>query len=140
MSHEKIQFKSYYLSQKNIGVKSWFEANVICQSFGMEFLSLDTKDEHDKFVKLINGKLDIFDGLGKYTYVGGMALNPGSTSGWRWVSSGKSINYPLKFHPGQPDNTGGIEFCLNLTFHMSELLFNDAPCSREYQFICQMKC
>lgn len=105
----------------------------------MEFVSLDSEGEQDYFIKLINEKSTVF---GPYTFVGGMTTNPGTTSGWRWVNSGKSINFLLRFRPGEPNNRNGSESCLNINYdgNQQNLGFNDAPCKHEENFICQIMC
>ncbi|XP_055021657.1 C-type lectin lectoxin-Phi1-like [Boleophthalmus pectinirostris] len=50
---------------------------------------------------------------------------------WRW--SNGSLSTYRNWASGQPSNSGGSEFCASQT---SSYVWNDAPCSLKYTFVC----
>lgn len=116
----------------------------ICHSYGMEFLSLDSGQEAEKFLKLCESNKNLFD---KWTHIGGITKVALSTTEWFWVETGKKVNFQLSFMPGEPNDGGGTgvnEMCLSFTFNDDgKLLFNDIKCYEygihSYKFVCQTK-
>lgn len=103
----------------------------------MDVLSLDTANEADEFLAICLSHIDRFE---EHTHVGGMTLTPKDPFQWYWVDSGEKIFYPLRFKPGQPDNSGDKEMCLGIQKHLGAFAFNDIACSGwESKFICQLK-
>lgn len=116
---------------------SWDQANNICHSRGMEFLSLETLEEANQFFKLCEENASLFD---KFTHIGALTTVAKSKTDWYWVNSGQKINYVLNFLPNQPDNANNNEMCLSIGMPPKNYSFNDIPCSgTQYKFICQSR-
>lgn len=102
----------------------------------MELVSLDSREEANRFLRLARRKASWFE---LFTHVGAITLEGGNRYEYFWVNSGNRINYPLRFAPGQPDNFWGNEHCLGLIKYGDEFFFNDFPCAeKKAKFICQL--
>jgi Lectin C-type domain len=126
--------KSYYLPR--FFRKRWQEARPVCQSYGMEILSLETAPEFDHFQNLCKRQANLFDWN---IVVGGATLVGRSRHHWYWTNSGNHINYSMRFGPGEPNNVNNSEFCLSILKYSNDFLFNDMNCNdnRLFQFVCQ---
>lgn len=125
--------KTYYIS--HVFKTHWTHARSICQSYGMEFLSLETLQEQNSFFKLCENKADLFE---DWTFIGGYTIEGKSLDKWYWVNSGKRIDYSLTFGHGMPDFGWNQEFCLCLGKQTKTFFMNDALCQGfEKKFICQ---
>jgi len=117
---------------------SWVQAHGICQNNGMEFVSLDTLAEADNMFNLCQSVADKFD---HQTHVGAITIEPQNVNTWYWVNSGNRVDYDMKFDKlyNNPDNSGGIEYCLSL-IKRTDFSFNDLACygHHETKFICQV--
>jgi hypothetical protein len=129
--------KKYFLSQK---LKTdWMGAYNFCRTHDMHLVSLDDGDEADNFFLILNNQHKQFDGI---TYIGGITTLGGSPTLWYWANSGNLVNFPLKWHKGEPNN-GGIlskqELCLSVSLSKGQFGFNDYLCNTSsfFQFICQ---
>lgn len=103
----------------------------------MDFVSFSTQEEFDAFVKYAEAnhqKLETYTLLGAYTPIAK------STEDYYWINSGKHLNYPMRFPPGEPNFLGGREYCLSLMKNgTNQLNHNDLDCSETpYKFVCQM--
>lgn len=123
--------KSYYLPK--YFKATWVHTRNLCQSYGMESLSLETKAETDNFWNLLTKNTQHIEEL---THIGGVVTTLRATDAWYWVNSGKKANYPLKFAPGTPDGNG---YCLAILKRGTEFFFKDITCHTHYEikFICQ---
>lgn len=116
----------------------------ICHSYGMEFLSLDSGQEAEKFLQLCASNINLFD---EWTNIGGLTKVAKSTTEWFWVATGEKLNFNLNFMPGEPNDGGGTgvnEMCLSFKFSdAGKALFNDIKCYQygihSYKFVCQTK-
>jgi hypothetical protein len=115
---------------------TWVEAKTICNSFGMDFLTLSSLDESKHFLKLYEEYVNLFD---LYTHIGAAATVAKSTTDWYWVENREKVNFTMRFLPGTPDNAGGNEMCLTLTHVGGYNYFNDLKCYETYilRFICE---
>jgi hypothetical protein len=106
----------------------------LCQSYGLEIVSLETKAEFDHFLGLCSKENTQFD---EYTHIGAMTL-VGKT-GWHWVNSGKRIDYQLKWLSGQPDFYASADFCMSVVKRGTEFSLADIYCYGAYdtKFVCQ---
>lgn len=106
----------------------------MCHDYGLEYLSLDTEGEYNKFVQLAANYT-----VGTNIYAGAMAGE--SKKNWLWVNSGNELKYPIKWWPGEPTNLLG--FCLMFERAADDqLLAHDVYCSRRFEnvkIICQNK-
>lgn len=123
--------KSYFLPK--FFKTFWIHSRSICQSYGMEALSLETKTEAENFFDLLTKNHQQLEEL---THIGGVTSVLRASDKWYWVNSGKKVNYTMKFHPGHPDGAG---YCLSAQKRGSEFYFKDLPCHSNYElkFICQ---
>ena len=80
----------------------WANALMFCRSFGMELVSLPTKDLADKFTQLCFEKSRFFD---DYTHIGGTFIGAGLNN-FYWLSTGKPVSYNLNWSAGEPNNEG----------------------------------
>jgi len=122
-------------------------ARAICKSYNMDIVSLETKEEADAFLSLCKSNSDVLD---TRAHVGAITLGSETNSTWFWVASGNSIDYPLKFGIGQPNNYGGFQRCLTVEWMDNECKFNDRHChaqmgaqetdKEEYKFVCERVC
>lgn len=126
--------KTYWISTHFMAF--WDQANDICHSNGMEFLSLETLQESNNLLSLCDQNIHLFD---QWTHVGGLTTVPKSKDHWYWMTSGNKVNYSLKFGIGQPDNAGGNEMCLSIGKQPGNFFFNDVNCygMHQFKFICQ---
>jgi hypothetical protein len=131
--------KSYFIPR--YFKSQWVNAKSICQSYGMEFVSLETQQEADNFLGLCNRNTKLFEA---HVNIGGMTLEGKSTDKWYWVNSRKHIDYPIAFAPSEPNFGHGLEFCLAVIKLPNDIfMFNDVACNGgldhllERQFICE---
>jgi len=131
--------KTYYVSTTNR--ISWSDVRPICQSHGMDFVSLETLDEVGKFFTLFGSSPDASD---NFYSVGGITSRAGTVDSYIWLNSGNRISYELPFASGEPNNLGGHENCLSIgrsAYNSSNFLFNDIDCTNSFiRFICQNEC
>lgn len=112
----------------------------------MEIATFSNLKEANFVLDLINKHSYLTD---LYYHVGGITTVAKSKKDWFWVTTGEHIDYELPFSPGQPDNSLGVEFCLNIhrTQGNEPNYFNDCPCAASftevkfpaYSFMCQQK-
>lgn len=124
--------KEFYIS-RHFDV-TWQESRAICQSFGMEFFSMDTEDEYNRLRQLLASNAAM---VKKYIYVGAMTTDPRNHK-WYWLNSGKRITYPMKWAANEPTNAG-LEFCLYFEkVAGNQFHFHDGSCTAKIgKFICQ---
>ncbi|CAO1325700.1 unnamed protein product [Diamesa serratosioi] len=126
---------TYYVSREIKLV--WAHALMFCRSFGMELVSLPTKELADKFTQLCYNNAQFFD---KYTHIGGTYIGAGLNN-WYWISDGKPVSYPIPMLPGEPNNARGVQNCLALDKQNGPFLFNDIDAfgHHEEKFVCESK-
>lgn len=102
----------------------------------MESLSLETLDEMNYLLNTCHKHEKLFD---QFTHIGGMTTVGKSLDKWYWVSTGKRVDFPLKFTPGQPDFYAAVDFCLSLEKRADGFYFADIYCQGAYElkFVCQ---
>lgn len=108
---------------------------MFCKSFGMELLMLETIEEYNNFTHILNTSYRSY--LETHTHIGGTKEG---REYWYWASTGKRIDYQLNWHAGQPDNAGGVEFCMDIVNSSNGIEINDLPCFTEtylFRFICE---
>lgn len=56
---------------------------------------------------------------------------------WVWTSSGTTFDF-LDWNQGEPNDSGGIEDCLQLTKVIGRKTnWNDNSCEKSFNFICE---
>lgn len=80
------------------------------------------------------------DEFGWFVHIGGMAKTGKSKTEWYWINrtTNDEVQYEMPWSDGQPDFSGGSEWCLSLQ-KSSQFKFNDISCygSWEEKFICE---
>lgn len=107
----------------------------------MDFVSLETETEANSFLEICKKNANSFD---SFTHIGALTTVAKSHDKWYWVNSGRRITYPIKWSPGQPDNSAGGERCLSIIKQTNNsFLFNDLECSNihthYFNFVCQQE-
>lgn len=111
----------------------WQYARPICQSLGLDIVSLDTLGEYQAVAEMCEKERDFF---GNFVHVGGIAISKQSKTEWYWVGSKQNVSYEMVWQDGQPDNDN--EWCLSLQKD-GQFKFSDVSCygGPEENFICQ---
>lgn len=117
----------------------WSNARSICQSYGMDYLSMDSEDEYKHVLQLLK---DNAASIPQWLYIGAITKEARSKNHWYWVSSGNHITFPLNWAANQPNNhPPSKEYCM--TFEKqgnNNFLIHDCPCNVNLcKFICQQK-
>lgn len=127
--------KVFLISKEEEG---WVKAAANCHKAGLEFATLETKEESEFLGKILENKtrsdLDI------WIHVGGLTKLGGTRKDWVWLETGKPIEYELNFFPGEP-NLPSIENCLAVGVQLgNKFHYYDIQCSTwEHKYICQKK-
>lgn len=131
--HGDTYRKDYFIS-RHFKI-AWQESRAICQSFGMEFVSMDTEKEYNRLIELLASNAAM---VGQYNYVGAMTRDPRNQK-WYWLNSGRRITYPIKWAANEPTDAGE-QFCLYLEkVAGNQFHFHDGSCTSLGlgKFICQ---
>ncbi|XP_076078532.1 perlucin-like protein [Mytilus galloprovincialis] len=106
--------------------KSWRMAEKQCRTMGGYLVKIEDVSEHNWVVQNIKG-----GNLGS-TWIG--ASDAGKKD-WRWAFDLSKVTYSL-FNPGQPDNGGNVEGCLEVR-SVFGYKWNDFPCSSTNSYVCE---
>ncbi|XP_017771193.1 PREDICTED: macrophage mannose receptor 1-like [Nicrophorus vespilloides] len=112
---------------------SWFKAYMTCSKMGMELLSIDSVEEFDKFHTLVKDIVEYKNNLDLWT--SGAMKDAGQ---FYWINTVNPV-LSSKWHPGEPNNKGGMEFCLHVFLDNKQFLLNDLECSIEKYFVCESR-
>lgn len=119
----------------------WHQVKAICEAHGLGISSLETKEESDYLLKLL--ELQTSQKSHNF-YIGGMALKAGSKNDWYWINSGAKISYDLYWKTGNPDGFTqpgwGAERCLSIAKDpKNERRYNDVFCDPYLpdKFVCE---
>ncbi|XP_017770306.1 PREDICTED: C-type lectin 37Db-like [Nicrophorus vespilloides] len=123
--------KLYYL--ETFYKATFYKAFMSCSKMGMNLLSIDSDEEFDKIHTFVKDKMEYKDGL--------MILTSGAAKEMRqfhWMNTGNPVRLS-RWHPGEPNNTSGREYCLHIWLTNNKFLLNDTHCDLEMYFICESK-
>ncbi|XP_029976939.1 lactose-binding lectin l-2-like [Salarias fasciatus] len=109
--------------------KTWAAAERHCVSLGANLVSIHSVQEHN-FVKSLIQNFDHAEGR---TWIGLTDLHEDSR--WMW-SDGSRVNFVF-WSPGEPNNYGGPESCVETNLGASKK-WNDVKCSRMQPFVCAL--
>lgn len=114
---------------------NWQDAKLLCNSYKMQFATLDSQREADTFLFLYGQKAALFT---IDSYIGAITTILLSTTDYYWVESGLKVNFPLIFTAGQPNNQDGNQMCLAVN-KADGYKFNDLGCYSAVpsKFFCQ---
>ncbi|XP_035998747.1 galactose-specific lectin nattectin isoform X1 [Fundulus heteroclitus] len=105
----------------------WAEAEKACNEFNGNLASIHRQDEYNFISKLIYKEAGSY----KSTWVGGYdAVKVGL---WFW-SDGSRFDFS-NWSPGEPNNQGGNEKCMQINLGGREYV-NDANCDIKLQYVC----
>ena len=110
----------------------WIDAYVLCRTFSMDLVELPTEAEANYLLSLLTQQ-DLKDAF----HIGGTYVGLGLNE-FYWMTTGQRINYTMKYAPGQPDNSHGIEKYLSIIEQPGSYMFNDIDNGiNKWKFICQ---
>lgn len=114
----------------------WNKANVVCQSYGLSFVSFETLEEMNAVTAMFS---TIDPELTLYMFVGASTTIGESQTEWFWRSSGRKIAFAIPWGEDEPNNSGGREYCMSMRREYNgAYTFNDINCDETYhEFICQ---
>ncbi|KAI9520397.1 hypothetical protein NQZ68_018705 [Dissostichus eleginoides] len=115
-----FQDKCYFFSASSMS-KTWQGSRQDCQSRGADLAIITTQEE--------------LDFLSKTSATSWIGLSDMVQEGeWKWVDGTDLVGVGF-WKKGEPNNHSGNENCVELTH--SEKKFNDAPCNREFAWVCE---
>lgn len=138
----KTYSKEFYIPK--IFDAYWHEVTEICQSYGMDAVSLETKKEAEALLSFL--ALYKWEAKSNF-YIGGMTLKHGDKNNFFWTNSGNRIEFELDWGKSQPDGwekpEWGKESCLSIRRddkNGGRLGFNDVFCNayRADNFVCEL--
>jgi hypothetical protein len=133
---ETREGRTYYFCDP---LMEWEDARAFCQGFGTDLAVIDDQAENDFVTLRMRGKswLGLYvpnpDGcdpvLGcEFHWVNGVVLDATRYANWNMDT-------------GEPNNTGGSEFCVEILNDLSVSgRWNDAPCSSRLNIVCETTC
>ncbi|XP_062543869.1 clotting factor G beta subunit-like [Armigeres subalbatus] len=131
-SRPQTNFKKQYFVHNNKEV-TFLEAWRQCQSVGHRLATI-TSEEDSRLLEQAIAKSTNTKGP---WYIGGTDL--GNEGHFIWISTNKPIGYIsgyFNYSPGQPDNAGGNEHCLEIG-RWGGVVWNDVPCEWRQRYICE---
>lgn len=128
----------YYLSK--LFETEWQHAKSICQSYGMEFLSIESEAEQTHLLNSLS-KHGSFFGVHEWVSIGAMTTTCGSQDLWYWVDTGKKVNFQFAWGQSNPNCKNDSEMCLclgkrvNGSFYIGDIWCKGTP----QRFLCKQK-
>ncbi|KAJ6637721.1 C-type lectin 37Da [Pseudolycoriella hygida] len=108
---------------------NWYRAAHICKFNSLELASINSIEEHNVIITLIN-----MSGCGGDSDFWTSGNDLGHAEEWYWLADGKPISY-TKWGPDEPNNLGGNERCLQLRWKDQTWNWNDKECSFQSFFV-----
>ncbi|XP_053682963.1 perlucin-like [Sabethes cyaneus] len=130
--HERRTMKKQYFVHNNQEV-TFLEAWRRCLSVGHQLATI-TSEKDSQLIEQAIAKSSNTKGP---WYIAGTDL--GSEGHFVWISTNKPVGYLtgyLNYSPGQPDNAGGNENCLEIG-RWGGVVWNDVPCEWKQRYICE---
>jgi Lectin C-type domain len=122
----KNKRKHFYVT---VDVKSdWSSASNQCKACNMNLVTFDTTEEAEYFMKAANEPLWV--GINDIE----RTTNPRSFVQVNGVPF-PTVRFP--WYPGEPNNSGGNEHCVDSTKWDTNGGYNDLPCSQVLKFACE---
>lgn len=128
--------KNYYFSSHFTEI--WSNARSVCKHYGFDLMSLDTVAEMNNFTTIYSTKKSMFT---NWVITGGVESIRNNVSSYVWITTGKPFSFPITWTTGNPDNSGGVEWCLSFDWRPNTVKYNDFNCGGTFpmQFICEQK-
>ncbi|KAL4228228.1 hypothetical protein ACF0H5_013661 [Mactra antiquata] len=114
---------------------SWVEAKMTCRILGSELVVIEDAAEETS----IEGMLTQVHGshIDEVYWLSGADIT--NEADWRWFTTdgvSTPINYTNWGH-NRPDNAGGQQNCLVLSYHGTKTYWDDVNCYERHSFICE---
>ncbi|XP_058129745.1 perlucin-like [Anopheles coustani] len=125
--------KSYVVINEH--PRSFFGAWRFCMVLGMKLATITSVEDS----KLIDAAIQRSSNTKGPWWIAGTDL--GLEGFFVWISTNKLVGHPtgyLNYSPGQPDNAGGNEHCLEIG-RWGGVAWNDAQCEWSQRFICELQ-
>ncbi|EJY57930.1 AAEL017265-PA [Aedes aegypti] len=125
-------FKKRYFVHNNIHV-TFLEAWRQCQAIGLRLATITSEEDSKLMQETIANSTNT---KGPW-YIGGTDL--GNEGHFVWISTNKPVGHMtgyFNYSPGQPDNAGGSENCLEIG-RWGGVVWNDVPCDAKLRYICE---
>lgn len=132
------EVSKYFLSR--FFKTEWQHARSICQSYGMELLTLESEAEQSHLLNSLEQHSAAF-GTYEWINIGAMTTTCGSRDLWYWVDSGIIANFPILFGVPNPNCAGDNEMCLALgKYESGKFYIADTWCTEHpSRFLCKQK-
>uniref|UniRef100_A0AAG5D1E6 C-type lectin domain-containing protein n=1 Tax=Anopheles atroparvus TaxID=41427 RepID=A0AAG5D1E6_ANOAO len=125
--------KSYIVINEH--ARSFLEAWRFCMAQGMKLATISSANDS----QLITAAINRSNNPKGPWWIGGTDL--GMEGSFVWIATNTLVGRPFgyfDFSPGQPDNAGGNEHCLEIG-RWGGVAWNDAACDRPQRFICEFQ-
>jgi Lectin C-type domain len=123
---DAVAYKGHHY--KYVDDKStWYIARAKCEKMGGHLICIGDADEDFFAVNLIKQAQGITAWIG--------ASDEEEAGVWRWVN-GEPFSYS-RWGPGQPDNTNGVETCVEITGFWKDSPWNDGVEGCRFPFVCE---
>lgn len=118
----------------------WQHARSICQSYGMEILTLESVTEQNYLLNLLKQHSALF-GVHEWINIGAMTTTCASRDLWYWVVTGSKVSSPIKWATDVPNCVNDNKMCMALgKFEDENFYFVDIWCSgQSHKFLCKQK-
>jgi len=112
---------------------NWIDAWTYCAEMRSTLVSVDTKELNTFLVNYLRDNPMLH---GKYYWIGGAALEVKLK--YRWIDGTPFNNAAADWYPGEPNNSGGNEDCLEIMSDSFNYKWNDNVCTALGKgFICE---
>ncbi|XP_065090154.1 elastase-1-like [Ochlerotatus camptorhynchus] len=131
-NRQPAKLKKQYFVHNNKEV-TFLAAWRLCQSVGHRLATI-TSEEDSQLIEQAIAKSSNTKGP---WFIGGTDL--GNEGHFIWIATNKPIGYLtgyFNYSPGQPDNAGGNEHCLEIG-RWGGVFWNDVPCEWTQRYICE---
>ncbi|KAM9450008.1 perlucin-like protein isoform 1-T2 [Clarias gariepinus] len=119
----KYNSSFYYFSTEK---KNWTESRQDCIERGADLVIINSREENESITDHL---------VGDRTWIG---LSDSETEGkWKWVNGTELTNGTGYWYEGQPNDYDNNEDCGVLWNYPDRKGWNDAPCTREFWWICE---
>ncbi|XP_028138012.1 perlucin-like [Diabrotica virgifera virgifera] len=121
----------YYFAYTMEG--SWFQAMEFCKGLNMDLVSIETEEENNF---LFDQMTEFFGDTDEYRF-----WTSGTTLAYNklvWMGTGRPIVYG-NWYPGEPNNSGNDEKCIEIAYSKKGLQWNDVNQIRRRHALCEAK-
>ncbi|KAF7274057.1 hypothetical protein GWI33_013250, partial [Rhynchophorus ferrugineus] len=127
-----VSANKYVVSNQRV---TFHEAHSRCRQYGLDPAEILSESDEKEIEQAL---LPIKD-LGTFNGFWIFASNLADTKNYYWLNSNLPLFYST-FYPGQPDNKGDKEHCLEIYQATTGVFaWNDDSCDKKNRFICQRK-